>query len=109
MIIAIDWPATITAFGALVTAVGAVFIAYWAYRGKERAAEAAEKAAAAAAKAESLESKLVELNGQVFTLGENIDGRLSQLLAVSAAAARAEGIAAGEQAQRDRSSGERMP
>ncbi len=93
----IDIPATITALGAFVTAVGIILAAYWSYRAKERATTAAQLG-------KDNKDKIVELDGKLYKLGENVDGRLTALLASSVAAARAEGVSAGEQSQRDRQS-----
>ena len=97
-----DIPATITALGAFVTAVGVIVIAYWSYRGKERASRAADDAADA-------KKEIIAVGDKLYLLDRRVDGRLTELLegiraeGISAASlARAEGVAAGEQAQRDR-------
>lgn len=97
-----DLPATLTALGALVTAVGVILIAYWAYRSKERATRAVEAAAEAARLTAQGNEEIQLIHGEVREIGARIDGRLSELLKSSIAQARAEGIATGEQAQRDR-------
>lgn len=74
---------------------------------------AAWQAAKGRAAAEDAKAGVIIVDGKIFKLDERVDGRLSQLLAANelkatAAAdlARSEGHAAGEQAQRDRSSPE---
>ena len=52
--------------------------------------------------AEATTAVLVEVGDKVFRIGEQVDGRLSELLKEARALARAEGVAAGEQSQRDR-------
>ena len=79
---------TITAIAALVAAIGGIVAAILAHRAKATA-EAAEKA-------------VVAVGDNVFELGKRMDGPLSELLSTTRALARAEGVAAGEQAQRDR-------
>ena len=98
----VDLPATITAIGALVTALGVILVAYWAYRGKERASKAADLAADA-------KKEIVAVGDKLYLLDKRVDGRLTELLAQARAEgvsnanlARAEGVAQGEQAQRDR-------
>ena len=95
-------PATITALGALVTAVGVILIAFWAYRAKVKATEAADRTV-------KLDRVLIDISDKVYALDERVDGRLSELLKSNReksealiVAARAEGIATGEQNQRDR-------
>ena len=63
------------------------------------------------AAAEKARDGLIEVDGKIYRLDQRVDGRLSQLLASNAQKAevaidlaRVEGHAAGEQAQRDRSS-----
>lgn len=84
---------------ALVTAVGILAL-------QVRSGKKADDAKAAAEDAKAI---LVNTADGVFELGKAIDGRLSALLAAKEAEfaseikrARAEGVAAGEQAQRDR-------
>ena len=96
--------AIIAAIGGVVTAVGVILIAYWSYRGKERATAAARAASDAATAAEESHKEIIAVGDKVFRVGEQLDGRLSELLASARLASRAEGVAAGEQAQRDRSS-----
>ena len=87
----------------LIAAIGAVGLIFVALLGLltqiilKRFAEAKEAA-------EQTTATLVEVGDKVFRIGEQVDGRLSELLREARALARAEGIAAGEQAQRDRSS-----
>ena len=100
----IDIPATITAVGAVITAVGVILVAWWSYRAKERAADAADKAQAAADLGARAVGELAVIRGEVREVGARIDGRLSELLTSSNSLARAEGVQAGEQAQRDRQS-----
>jgi hypothetical protein len=95
-------PDLITALTGLASAVGAVAIAYLSYKARKDAA-AARKAAVQS------QDALVVIEGQIFALGMNVDGRLTQLLATAkaqgvaeTALARAEGVTAGEKAQRDR-------
>lgn len=92
----IDIPATIAAVGTLVTAVGTILIAFWAYRAKTHAARAAELAA-------SNKGDIAVVQGEVREVGSRIDGRLTALLKSSSDLARAEGVAQGEQSERDRS------
>ena len=97
-----DVPAIIAALGGVVTAVGVILVGYWAYRAKERAADAAEAAAKAAAEANAARSEIMVVGDKIVEVGKALDGRLSELLREARATARAEGMAAGEQAQRDR-------
>lgn len=76
----IDWPAVITALGALVTAIGAILIGYWSYRAKERATAAATTSA-------DNKKEIVQVKGDVFMVGERIDGRLTKLLELTEKAA----------------------
>ena len=92
----------IVAVAGLVTAIGIVLASFWAYRAKERAARAAELAATAAQHAADASTEIMLVHGEIRALGKRVDGRLSELLASSIAAARSEGVAAGEQSQRDR-------
>ena len=46
---------------------------------------------------------VILVGDRVMQVGDQLDGRLSELLREARALARAEGVAAGEQAQRDRS------
>ena len=96
-IASLDWVGIITAVGACITAIGVILAGFWSYRSKQKAAIAAEKAEANGA-------KIVELDGKLYQLGANVDGRLTELLRTSTAAAHAEGVISGEQAQRDRQS-----
>jgi hypothetical protein len=92
-----DPASIITAVAALVAACGGIVAAILAYHARVKAEEARQKAAQAV-------GELIVIEGEVRKVGEAIDGRLTTLLATTQALARAEGIAQGEQAQRDRSS-----
>jgi hypothetical protein len=78
----------VTALAALIAAFGGIFAAVLAYRARQAARENS--------------AEIIAVNGEVREVGERIDGRLSELLRSSNALARAEGVAAGEQSQRDR-------
>ena len=99
-------PEMLTAVAAVVVAlaalVGAVVTGLVARATSIRAANAAEGAKAAA---EASHAEIVETKAGVFELGRQVDGRLSELLAQTRLSSRAEGVLAGEQAQRDRASG----
>jgi hypothetical protein len=81
-------PPILTALGALVTACGAVYAAIQARKGRKIANE--------------VDAKIVRIGEDVYEIGRRVDGRLSELLAAEKGQARAEGVAAGEQSQRDR-------
>lgn len=83
-----DLAPVITALAALVAAVGGVVAAILASRAKKRVDTAA--------------ADLVLVGDEVRKLGDRMDGPLSELLVTTRKLARAEGVAAGEQAQRDR-------
>lgn len=83
-----DLASFITAIAALLAAVGGIVAAILAYRAR-RGVEDASLA-------------LTVIEGEVREVGERIDGRLTELLKSSSALARAEGVAQGEQSQRDR-------
>jgi hypothetical protein len=51
------------------------------------------------------EAEVVAVGDKVYALGERLDGPLSELLVTARALARAEGVADGEQRQRDRQAG----
>jgi hypothetical protein len=92
----------VAALAAFVTAtVGALV----ARSNNQRAVAAAKAAEAAKAAAESAKADIIATKAGVFELGKQVDGRLSELLDVTRKASRAEGWAAGEQAQRDRAAG----
>jgi hypothetical protein len=91
-----DWGVFADGAVKIIAAVGVIFAGYWAYQSKKAAGEAQKQA-------EKNEAQLVEIDGKVYELGKSVDGRLSQLLDVSALADEAKGYAKGEQAQRDRS------
>jgi hypothetical protein len=110
-----DIPATITSISTLVAAVGAVTIAYRSSRAASKAADAAEAArataeekgaatvaAAAAAQtaAEASKREITVVAGKVVEVGKRIDGRLSELLALTEANALAEGRLQGREAER---------
>jgi len=94
-VIITDLAGIIAAVGSVITALGVILVGYWAYKGKNRADDAKRAS-------ENNNARIVELDGKLYTLGVNVDGRLSELLRVSTEAARAQGVAEGEQAQRDR-------
>ncbi len=96
-----DLAATITALATLVAAIGAVLVGI---RNSRKAEVAAIAATIAKEAAEASQREVVATKDGVFEVGRQIDGRLTQLMATATALARAEGIAQGEQAQRDRSS-----
>jgi hypothetical protein len=98
----IDLPGTITALSLLVTAIGAILAAYWSYRAKQATKD--NKAAI-----DDTKTEIVATKAGLFELGKAVDGRLSKLLEVSISNARAEGIATGEQSQRDRSAASDKP
>jgi len=52
--------------------------------------------------ANEVDAKIVRIGEDVYEIGRRVDGRLSELLAAEKGQARAEGVAAGEQSQRDR-------
>ena len=104
-------PQTIDALTKLVIAVGVIVTAALTFLNRrsvraaaERATVAADAAVAAQVAAEAGKKAIVATEAGIFELGKQIDGRLSELLKSSSALARAEGVAAGEQAQRDRAS-----
>jgi hypothetical protein len=105
----VDLPATITAIASVIAAIGLIVTGVLAYLARratlaaaERATVAADAAVAAQLAAESSKKAIVATQDGIFELGKQIDGRLSELLKSSSALARAEGVAQGEQAQRDR-------
>jgi hypothetical protein len=85
-----DVAANITAVAALVAAIGGIVAAVLSYRARRRV--------------EDVEALVINIDGEVREVGRRIDGRLSKLLETTGALARAEGVAQGEQAQRDRTS-----
>lgn len=93
-------PADITAVATLVAAVGALIVAIVTAYNARSARTAAEESKAAA---EQSKAEIVATKEGVFELGKRVDGRLSELLAASIAAAKADGVTIGEQAERDRS------
>jgi len=95
-------PSILTALAAVIGAIGGIVAAILAYRSKQKAGEA--KVATDENRAE-----IIAVGDKVYALGERLDGPLTELMksiraeGVSAAnAARSEGHAAGEQAQRER-------
>lgn len=83
-----DLASIITALAALVAAAGGILAAVLAYRARRGVEDATEA--------------LTVIEGEVREVGERIDGRLTELLKSTSALARAEGVAQGEQSQRDR-------
>ncbi len=57
------------------------------------------------ANAQRREARIIEVAGEVYEIGQKVDGRLEELLRTARAASHAEGITAGEKAERDRSEG----
>lgn len=105
----VDLPATITAIASVVAAIGLIVTSVLAYLSRratqlaaERATIAADAAVAAQTAAESAKKEIVATANGIFEVGKKLDGRLTELLASETALARAQGIAQGEQAQRDR-------
>lgn len=90
-----DLPSIISAIGGVITAIGVILIAFWSYRAKERVADAVKQG-------KLNEAQIIAVGDTIYALGEKVDGRLTDLLRESKAASRAEGVAAGEQSQRDR-------
>lgn len=84
-----DIPGIITAFSALVAAIGVILAAYWSYNAKKAGMEN--------------KGEIAIVKGEIRNVGTRIDGRMDELLRAATASGRAEGVAAGEQAQRDRS------
>lgn len=78
----------ITAIAALVAAIGGIVAAFLAYRARR--------------KVEDIDARVIIIDSEVREVGKRIDGRLTQLLESSTKLARAEGVAVGEQSQRDR-------
>ena len=103
-----DLASVITSVGTLVAAVGALLVGYRNSRkadaAKEKAVAAALAAAVAKEAAEAGKREVLIVGDKVMEVGKQLDGRLSELLREARALARAEGVAAGEQAQRDRAS-----
>lgn len=91
------WIAIIGAIsGGTVAIIGAIALAY------RQSVEAKHLASDAKDAAESARVEIIATKNGIFEVGKQLDGRLSELLISSNAAARAEGVAAGEQSQRDR-------
>jgi hypothetical protein len=93
----IDWPATITALGALVTAVGVIVIAFLNYR-RGIVADLAETVEKELLEAQNAE--LVQTKGGIYQLGKKLDGRLQELLQLTEISARAQGVLEGRAAQK---------
>ncbi|HEY8837400.1 MAG TPA: hypothetical protein VIO16_06930 [Dehalococcoidia bacterium] len=89
----------ITAITALIVAVGALMLNFFKQRSQERAEIAAERAATLAAESKA---EIIATKKGIFELGKQIDGRMEDLLEAVRKAARAEGVSAGEQSERDR-------
>lgn len=117
-----DFSATITSIGTLVAAIGALITAsgaaWLALRNSRRAEEARSRAAAdvqiakdaadaaaikaaiAAEAAADAKQAIVKVGDDVFLVGKAIDGRLSELLALTRTSALAEGRLAAEEETR---------
>ncbi len=92
-----EWVAVIGAIsGGTIAIIGAIALAY------RQASSARQEAADAKLAALDAKREIIATKTGIYEVGKQLDGRLSELLATSNAAARAEGVAAGEQAQRDR-------
>ena len=83
-----DPAAILTAIAAVIGAIGGIVAAVLSYRAKTRV--------------DKVVRDLTIVDGNVVELGDRVDGRLSELLKTTQALARAEGVASGEQSQRDR-------
>jgi hypothetical protein len=91
------WIAIISAIGGgTVAIIGAIALAY------RQAVEAKTQATAARDATEENRKEIIATKTGIYEVGKQLDGRLTELLISSNAAARAEGVAAGEQSQRDR-------
>ena len=94
-----DLPATLTALGTLVAALGALFLSFLnakkADDARDKAIAAAMQAAQAKAEAEDAKGAIVKVGDDLFRVGKQIDGRLSELLELTARASRAEGMETG--------------
>ena len=100
----------ITAVTALVVAVGAFVLNLLRGQAAERAAvRAADEALAARVAIEESKAEIILVGDRVVEVGKQIDGRMEELLRAARAAARAEGVAAGEQSQRDRANPTAQP
>ena len=101
----------------MVAALGALYVSVNNSRkadsARDKAVEAATKAGMAAEEAAASKAEIVKVGSQLFTLGANVDGRLSKLLATTEALAHAQGVAEGRATERadvaQRAMGERMP
>lgn len=103
-------PEAITAVATLIAAAGALIVALvGAFVARSNSLRAASAASAAKVAAESAKADIIATKEGVFELGKQVDGRLSELLIETRKSARAEGVAAGEQAQRDRANPEAQP
>jgi hypothetical protein len=83
-----DLPATLTALATLIAAVGALFISW-------RSARSAQDA----------KTEIISTKDGVFEVGKKIDGRLTELLKLTEAAARAQGLLNGRAAEKAESKG----
>ncbi len=86
--------------GTIATAIGVVIVAVLRFRDAQerRAAIAAAKMAAQEAKAavESSNAALAEIDGKIYKLTEQVNGKLAQLLALTREAAFAKGLLEGK-------------
>jgi hypothetical protein len=106
----IDLVATFQAIAALVTSLGVLITVILTFLNRRaagharEAAQAARKAAEIAAQAaEDARKEIIGVSEKgVIVLGKQLDGRLTQLIEETKKLARLEGIAEGEQRQRDR-------
>ena len=87
---------------ALVTAVGVFVAVVIGYLNRRAAAAAKVEATNAKDAAREAAARLIVVEGAVVEVGVRIDGRLTELLESETGRARAEGVAQGEQEQRDR-------
>lgn len=92
-----DLAAVLLAIATLITAVGTLIVGLRNSRkadvARERAREASARAEAAKLAAEDSKREIVRIGGEVFELGQRVDGRLSQLLELTETAALAKGRA----------------
>lgn len=96
----------IVALGTLTAAIGALVVAIMNARASTSAREKALLAAAAAEtariEAEAAKREIIVVHGEIMEVGKRIDGRLSELLALTEKSARAEGVIEGKATQRER-------
>ena len=88
----------LTALAAVIAAVGGIVAVVLGFLNRRAARNAEALARTAAVAATNSQREIIATKDGIRILGERIDGQLDKLLA----GARAEGHAAGEQAQRDR-------